>query len=59
MIKLGAKVKDKETGYIGVVTGKAEYLYRETQILVENIDNTGRPIEWWTEEGRLFDVGNE
>lgn len=59
MIKLGAKVKDKETGYNGVVTGRAEYLYRETQILVENIDNTGRPIEWWIEEERLIDVDYE
>ncbi|MBQ7563909.1 MAG: hypothetical protein IJT16_07965 [Lachnospiraceae bacterium] len=51
------KKKDKITGFIGTVTGKAEYYDgRRTQYLVEGIDSTGRPVEWWFDEDRLEDV---
>lgn len=53
MIKLGAKAREKETGFNGVVTARAEYLYDRPRVLVESIDSTGRPIEWWYDESRL------
>lgn len=53
MIALGTKVRDKETGFKGIVTARAEYLYDEPTLLVESIDDTGRPIEWWYKEKRI------
>ena len=53
MIKLGTKIRDKETKFNGVVTARAEYLYDEPSVLVESIDSTGRPIEWWYKESRV------
>lgn len=57
MINLGAKVRDRETGYEGIVTARAEYLYLKPQVLVENIDSTGRPIEYWYAEERVCEIG--
>lgn len=56
MIKLGTRVRDKETKFEGIVTARAEYLYNETRVLVENTDGTGRPIEWWYSEIRVEEV---
>lgn len=56
MISLGTKVKDRETGYEGIVTARAEYLYGKPQVLVENIDNTGRPTEFWYVEERVCEI---
>lgn len=56
MIKLGTRVRDKETKFEGIVTARAEYLYNETRVLVENTDGTGRPIEWWYNEIRVEEV---
>lgn len=53
MIKLGTRVKDKETKFEGLVTARAEYLYDEPSVLVESVDSTGRPIEWWYKESRV------
>lgn len=53
MIKLGTKVRDKETKFEGVVTARAEYLHENPRVMVEAVDNTGRPIEWWYEENRV------
>lgn len=53
MIKLGTKVRDKETAFVGIVTARAEYLYGENRIMVEAVDSTGRPIEWWYDESRV------
>lgn len=52
-VKLGMNVIDRETGFRGKVTAKAQYLYDEPRALVENIDSTGRPIEWWFTMERL------
>ena len=52
-IQLGSKVKDLITGYEGTVTAKTEYLHRESMYLVESVDTTGRPIEWWVDKNRL------
>lgn len=56
MIKLGTKVRDKETNYQGIVTARAEYLYGIPKVLVENIDSTGRPIDWWYDESRVEEI---
>lgn len=50
---LGKEVKDTLTGYIGKVTAVALYITSETRLLVEGIDTTGRPIEWWIDEKRV------
>lgn len=59
MIKLGMEVKDIETGFTGIATARAEYLYNPPQILLEGIDTTGRPIEWWIPEARAQEVADE
>ena len=47
-------VEDIITGYVGKVTAVCDYFGRRNrQYLVESIDDTGRPIEQWTEEDRL------
>ena len=53
MIKLGIKVRDKVTNFEGLVTARADYLYGEPQVMVESVDTTGRPIEWWYKEDRV------
>ncbi len=53
IIKLNDKMKDKITGYSGTVTAKAEYITGETRYLVESVDCTGRPTEFWYDESRL------
>lgn len=52
-VELGDRVIDILTEFTGIVTGKADYLNGETRFLVEAIDTTGRPIEWWCEKSRL------
>ena len=56
MIKLGTRVRDKETKFEGIVTARAEYLYDRPKVLIENIDSTGRPIEWWYDETRVEEI---
>ena len=50
----GQTVVDKLTRFRGKVTGFAYYYgKRNSSYLVEAIDSTGRPIEYWAEEERL------
>ncbi len=58
-IRLGMYVRDDITGFKGPVTAKTEYLNREPCYLIESVDNTGRPIEWWIDENRLTIIGKE
>ena len=46
-------VKDEVTGFTGVITARAEYSTDKILYLLEAVDSTGRPIEWWFEEARL------
>lgn len=46
-------VKDKIAGYSGTITAYAVYATGEVRYLVENVDTTGRPVEWWYDESRL------
>lgn len=59
MINLGSMVKDKETGFEGRVTARAEYLYDNTRVLVESVDSTGRPVEWWYDENRVITTDSQ
>ena len=53
---LKKKVKDQTTGYEGTVTAVCEYYDGRISYLVENIDNTGRPVEWWVQSDRIVIV---
>ncbi len=53
MFSFDAKVRDTVTGYEGTVTAKVTYRDREPSYLVESVDTTGRPVEWWVTETRL------
>jgi len=53
----GDTVKDTLTGYTGKITGFGFYWgFRPDYYCVENVDNTGRPIEEWIIEDRLKKV---
>ena len=51
------QVEDTVTGYVGTVTAYAEYADGRELLLVESIDTTGRPIEWWLDVKRAEVVG--
>ena len=56
MIKLGAKVRDKISGFAGVATGRAEYLYTTptVQVSPEGLDSSGKLLgAVWFEETQL------
>lgn len=58
-IALGAKVKDKITGYKGVVTGRAEYLTGCIQYLVTQTKTNKEgaiPDGEWLDEVRLIET---
>lgn len=56
---LGKTVKDKVTGFYGIVTGKAEYLTGCAQyLLAPKVAENGSFIDGqWFDEGRLEVVG--
>lgn len=62
MIKLGNRVRDHITGFSGVATGHAEYMYGCTRILIEpaTLDRDGKPIDdRWFDEQRVEVVAEE
>jgi hypothetical protein len=54
-IKLGSKVKDSITGFIGIAIGRTEFMYGCARILVEPQElKDGKPIEThWFDEQRI------
>lgn len=55
-LKLGARVRDKITGFAGTLTAKAEYLHGEPQGLVEAEileTKSGKPEQMWLTLTRL------
>lgn len=61
MSTLGKKVKDKATGFIGIVTAEATYLFKPTlSVLVEaeSVDNKV-PSSDWFDESRLEVIEEE
>ncbi len=59
-IRLGSKMKDKITGFEGVVTGYCKYLTGCHQaLLVPPVDDDGKMIDGhWCDEQRLEAVGD-
>ncbi len=59
MIKMGMTVKDKITGFQGLVTGLCQYISGCNQVLiVPKLDKQGQPAEsHWFDEQRCVRVG--
>ncbi len=54
-IKLGARVKDKVSGFTGIVTARCEYLSEAPRVLVEAqaTESGARAAESWYPETRV------
>lgn len=50
---IGKIAKDTVTGYSGKVTGVAVYLTGSDRILIESIDTTNRPVDYWFDADRV------
>jgi hypothetical protein len=61
MAKLGDRVRDEISGFEGIVTGRAEYLYGCVQVLVNPAEvKDGSPIAGtWLDEDRTVPVVKE
>lgn len=55
MIDIKTKVRDELTGFEGMVSVIAKF-DSGAKVLVESVDDTGRPIERWFNESRLIKV---
>lgn len=55
-IELGSEVKDKVTGFTGIVIGYAVYLFGCTQYGIASKSKSNRQTEWF-DEGRLEVIG--
>lgn len=51
--ELGEKVRDRATGFVGVITGRMEYTYSEPIYQISGIDSAGRPADMWYSAGRM------
>lgn len=51
-IELGKKYVDKVTGFSGIATAKADYLYDSNQVLLESLID-GRPERHWFDVSRV------
>ena len=59
MIKLGVKVKDKVTGFHGIVAGRSEYLGGNVEYQVQpKCDQNIFPESIWFPEKRLIEDNN-
>jgi hypothetical protein len=53
-IKLGQKVKDLVSGFVGIVVGLAVYQYSNPSALVESTNlQDGKPNAVWLDQARL------
>lgn len=55
-VSLGDRVRDTVNGFVGIVTGRAEYLYGCVQVLVSPtvLDKDGKQLDSaWIDEGRV------
>jgi hypothetical protein len=59
MIELGKKGKDKITGFEGIITGRAQYLYGCDQYgITPAVDKEGKTKDTqWFDEGRIEIIG--
>lgn len=53
MLNFGTTIADKNTGYSGKITGRAEYDTGTILYLIENLDASGHPVEMWIDEKRI------
>ncbi|MDI6781413.1 MAG: hypothetical protein QME49_04825 [bacterium] len=57
-IKLGMKGRDKVTGFEGIITGVADYLYGCKQIVLTPVANDGKMSDnHWFDIGRIEVIG--
>jgi len=60
MIKLGQKAKDKITGFNGIITGRAQYMYGCEYCLKPQVSKENKmPEGQWFDEGRIKITGKE
>lgn len=52
-IVLGELYKDSVTKFLGVATGRAEYLNSNPRVLLERMDDSGSLASEWFDESRL------
>ena len=59
-IRFGLEARDKVTGFVGIVTGRCEYLYGCNQwCLTPKVDKEGKRQDvQWFDEGRLEVIGS-
>lgn len=50
---IGKKAKDTTTGFTGEITAYVMYKSGNDRAMLEGMDNTGRPVEWWFDINRL------
>lgn len=50
---MGDIVRDKVTGLEGRVTAATLNIHGDMQVMIEAMDSTGRPMEWWVREERI------
>lgn len=50
---LGDTVRDKVTGFVGKAGAFCSYLHGKTRWMLEGMDASGRPVEWWYDWDRL------
>lgn len=55
MVQLGQKCKCKITGFVGIATARAEYLYGcvRVELTSNKIDKDGKPITLFIDEGSV------
>lgn len=50
---LGKQAKDRDTGFSGTCTAYVVYTSGFDRALLEGMDDTGRPIEFWVDVSRI------
>ncbi len=57
MINLGQEAQDRVTGFVGIITGKAEYIYGCDQYCLVPKEKDGKFEAHWFDEGRIEIIG--
>lgn len=50
---IGKKAKDTLTGFEGEITAYVMYKTHVDRVMLEGVDSTGRPVEWWFDFERI------
>jgi hypothetical protein len=58
-VEFGAEVRDPVSGFVGVVIARAEYAYRNPQLLVAAKTMQAAADERWIPETRVEPAGNQ